>query len=189
MKKAAFLDRDGVINNEVHYLHRIEDFVYTFRCKDALRSLNKAGFDICIITNQSGIARGLFTLEQYNELTDWLLSDLKNDGIEVLEIMHCPHHSYAILEEFRINCGFRKPNPGMINYLVAKYGFNLDASIIVGDKLSDIDAGRLAGVRSRFLVKTGHFHRHVSNQDFFVVDNLFSVSELMANGGDVSLIS
>lgn len=152
--KVAFLDRDGVINEEIDYLHRISDFKYTKKCVDGLIKLSELGFQIVIITNQAGIAKGYFTEKQYHELTDWLIKDLKEKSVPILEVKFCPHHEEAIIEKYRRNCPFRKPGTGMIDQVVEDYDVDLNSSILIGDKQSDIDAGLAAGVGKCFLMKS-----------------------------------
>ena len=108
--KVAFLDRDGVINTEVNYLHRINDFEYTYKCKDALLQLIKKGFKLIIVTNQAGIAKAIFTEEEYYKLTDFYKEDLFKDNILIHDIFYCPHHVDGILKNFSIECNCRKPN-------------------------------------------------------------------------------
>ena len=90
--KAAFLDRDGVINREVNYLHNIVDFKYVPKTKQALRNLKELGYQIIIVTNQAGIAKGFFTEEDYYRLSRHYFQDLFESGITLLDIIHCPHH-------------------------------------------------------------------------------------------------
>ncbi|MBR9884858.1 MAG: HAD family hydrolase [Oceanospirillales bacterium] len=154
--KVAFLDRDGVLNKEVHYLHRIADFSYTYRCVDALRNLIKAGYQIIVVTNQSGIARGYYSEADYQQLTDWYRQDLYNQGIELLDIVHCPHYHNGKDQHLSVNCQCRKPKPGMILEMAAKHSIPLEQAIMVGDKASDMEAARQAGIEEVYLVESGH---------------------------------
>ncbi|EOW9250404.1 TPA: D-glycero-alpha-D-manno-heptose-1,7-bisphosphate 7-phosphatase [Vibrio cholerae] len=177
--KVAFLDRDGVINREVNYLHEIEEFEYTEYCIQGLKGLVNLGFKLIIVTNQSGIARGYYSEEQYQILTKWYLNDLKDKGIEILDVFHCPHHPTESVN-INIDCVCRKPKTGLIDYAMEKYNISLENSIIVGDKSSDIEVGIKAGVNNLFMVKTG---KNVDNEFSLcpVVDNLKSVSDLLSN--------
>ena len=152
--KIAFLDRDGVINEEIGYLHRISDFRYTNKCVDGLRQLRDLGFQIVIITNQAGIAKGYFTEHQYHLLTNWLVNDLKKKMIPILQIQFCPHHKNAVIDEYRKDCSFRKPGTGMIDSIAESFDVDLNSSILIGDKQSDIDAGLAAGIPNCFLMRS-----------------------------------
>ena len=157
MTKVAFLDRDGVINKEVNYLHKISDFEYTVDCIDGLLLLISKGYEIVIVTNQAGVAKGIFSLQSYNRLTDWMLSNLSANGIRVLECIYCPHHPDGIVEEYTKDCNCRKPKSGMIDYAICKYKVDVETSILIGDKISDIQAGQNAGLNKLFLVSSGHY--------------------------------
>lgn len=138
MNKAIFLDRDGTINIEKNYLYRIEDFEYLEGVKTALLELQSRGFMLIIVTNQSGIARGYYTEEDYEYLTDWMLKDLASDGIHITDCLYCPHHPEAAVEKYRKNCSCRKPAIGLFEQAAAKYDINLSASYAIGDKMRDL---------------------------------------------------
>lgn len=151
--KVAFLDRDGVINVDRRYVHRIADFEYLPKVKAGMRLLLAHGFNIIIITNQSGIARGLYTQGDFETLTNWMLSDLKESGITLLDVFHCPHHIDGVVPGLSIQCSDRKPECGMILRAAAKYPINLKDSILIGDQWSDVVAGRRAGITQNYLVE------------------------------------
>ena len=105
--KTIFLDRDGVINKEVGYLHKIEDFIFIDGVFEACLSFKKLGYQIIIISNQSGIARGYFTLFDYEKLTKWMLNQFSKKNISILDVFFCPHGPKS-------KCSCRKPKPGML---------------------------------------------------------------------------
>ena len=154
--KAAFLDRDGVINEETNYLHKINDFKYTTNCVNGLLKLQKLGYILIIITNQAGIAKGVFSEKDFQILSDWMLNDFHNNGIKIKDLIHCPHHPEGIIEKYKKDCDFRKPKPGMLNYAKKKYNIDMNNSILIGDKLSDIEAAKAANVGKFYLVESGH---------------------------------
>ena len=156
--KIAFLDRDGVINKEVSYLHKIEDFDYAENCIEGLKQLQELAFKIIIVTNQAGIARGYYTEADYLKLTSWYLSDLRGKGIEVLDVFYCPHHPDGSVPLYALECGCRKPSAGMFQMADEKYNVDKAHSIMIGDKLIDIDAAIRFGLEpgNCFLVATGH---------------------------------
>lgn len=153
--KVIFLDRDGVINHEVNYLHKIDDFKYTNNCIKALKKIRCLGFEIIVITNQAGIAKGIFSEDSYHKLTNHYLEDLSLNGVDVLDVYFCPHHKDATINQYKFDCKNRKPNPGMILHAIEKYSIDKENSYLVGDKISDIQAGLSAGIES-VLVKSGH---------------------------------
>lgn len=175
--KVAFVDRDGVVNKEVNYLSRIADFKYTENCIEALKSLSSLGYRIIIVTNQAGIARGYFHEQDYFILTNWYLNDLKYQGVDILDVFHCPHHTEGVHALYSITCNCRKPKPGLLTKAISKYDIDLENSIMVGDKVSDIEAGLAAGVKHVYLVESGHELPDEAYEDYEVFENLFSLSQ------------
>lgn len=153
-KKAAFLDRDGVINIDKGYVYKWDDFEFIEGSKQALKILQDNGYAIVIITNQSGIARGYYNEKHYNTLTNKLRESLIADQIKIDAIYHCPHHPRGNISELTINCDCRKPKPGMIFKAKRDLGLSLKESILIGDKLSDIQAGLAAGLVYNFLLRS-----------------------------------
>ncbi len=145
MNKALFLDRDGVINIEKNYVYRIEDFEFTDCIFDLCLKYQQQEYLIFVITNQAGIARGYYTEDDFAKLTGWMLERFKERGVLITKVYHCPHHP-----QFTGECDCRKPNPGMILQAQQEYDLNLAESILIGDKDSDIEAGRNAGVKHNF---------------------------------------
>lgn len=135
--KAIFLDRDGTINIEKEYLYKIAEFEYLPGAVKALDLFQKAGYLIIIITNQSGIARGYYTEEDYRILTSWMLEDLKKKGVEVSRVYYCPHHPSAKVEKYRMDCGCRKPKLGLYEQAVKDFELDLSACCAIGDKIRD----------------------------------------------------
>lgn len=137
MNKAIFLDRDGTINVEKDYLFRISDFEFLPGVIEALKLLQANGFLLIIITNQSGIARGYYTEEDYRILNDWMLSTLRSEGVEVSAVYYCPHHPEAKIEKYRKNCSCRKPKLGLYEQAVKDFNIDLSQSSAIGDKIRD----------------------------------------------------
>ncbi len=152
MTRAAFLDRDGVINVDRAYVHRWEDFEFVDGALDAMARLADAGFRLVIITNQSGIARGYFDEAQYLALTARMREAFAAHGIGDVAVYHCPHHPSGSVARFAVACSCRKPAPGMILRAAAEHGLSLAGSFLVGDKSSDIAAARAAGLGRAFVV-------------------------------------
>jgi len=147
-QKALFLDRDGTINIEKNYVHKIEDFEFQPGIFELIRKYQKEDYLIFIITNQSGIARGFYTENDFNKLNDWMINSFNSEGIKITKVYHCQHHP-----EITGDCDCRKPKPGMI--LRAMEQFNIDAvkSVLIGDKKRDILAGEKAGIGKNLYIQ------------------------------------
>lgn len=152
--RALILDRDGVINTDKHYLHKIEDFSFIEGIVDALKYFAEKGYVLIIVTNQSGIARGYYTEEDFQRLTEWMLQQFLDQGVYITKVYYSPYHAEHGLGKYKKDSFCRKPNPGMI--LAAQEEFNLDLknSILVGDNESDIEAGINAGIKTNILLKS-----------------------------------
>ncbi|WP_372882768.1 D-glycero-beta-D-manno-heptose 1,7-bisphosphate 7-phosphatase [Psychromonas sp.] len=154
-KRAVFLDRDGVLNVDNGYVSNSDDFQFIDGVIDACRALKEKGYLLVVITNQSGIARGYFTEEQFHNLTEWMDWSLADRGVDLDGIYYCPHHAEKGLGEYKVDCDCRKPKPGMLLSAIEDLGIDASQSILVGDKVSDLQAGLAAGVKANYLVKTG----------------------------------
>jgi D-glycero-D-manno-heptose 1,7-bisphosphate phosphatase len=152
MKPAVFLDRDGTINVEKNYLHRVEDWEWIPGAPEAIARLNEAGYLVVVVTNQAGIARGLYTELDVQVLHAHISAELEMRGARVDAYYYCPHHP---LYGERQDCNCRKPKPGMLFEAVRKMGIDLESSWLVGDKLIDMQAANAADV-SGILVQTGY---------------------------------
>jgi D-glycero-D-manno-heptose 1,7-bisphosphate phosphatase len=155
-RKAAFIDRDGVLNEERAFVHRMTDFAFVPGAIEALRALQTAGFLLVVVTNQSGIARGLYSEADYLELTAQMRARLQTAGVRLDAAEYCPHLADAPVERYRVDCDCRKPKPGMLIRAIRALDIDASASFIAGDRLSDVEAGRAAGVGQCFLVRTGY---------------------------------
>ncbi|AGH80420.1 D,D-heptose 1,7-bisphosphate phosphatase [Psychromonas sp. CNPT3] len=154
-KRAIFLDRDGVINVDHGYISKVDDFEFIEGVIDALQGFKEKGYLLVLITNQSGIARGYFTEDQFQTLTEWMDWSLADRGVDLDGIYYCPHHSEHGLGEYKVECDCRKPKPGMLLEAIKELNIDVTASILVGDKISDIQAGIAAGIENNYLVRSG----------------------------------
>lgn len=148
MNKALFLDRDGVINVEKNYVHKIEDFEFMDGIFEVTRYFQNQGYLLFVITNQAGIGKGYYTEEQFHKLNDWMLNEFKQRGIHFTEVYYCPYHPEG-LGEYKKQSYDRKPNPGMIMKAIDKYKIDPGRSILIGDNISDIIAGENAKIAIR----------------------------------------
>jgi rfaE bifunctional protein nucleotidyltransferase chain/domain len=152
LRKAAFLDRDGVINKDKAYVHRWEDFEFVPGAVEGMRRLQQAGYALVVVTNQSGLARGYYTEDQYQTLTTRLRQELTAQGIMLDGVYHCPHHPNGNVTHLAIDCNCRKPAPGMLLQAAQELKLSLADSLLVGDKPGDIEAAHAAGVGRAYLV-------------------------------------
>jgi D-glycero-D-manno-heptose 1,7-bisphosphate phosphatase len=155
-RRAAFIDRDGVLNEERAFVHRREDFALLPGAVAGLRLLREAGYLLVVITNQSGIARGIYSEGDYLALTEHLRAELAAAGVPLDAVEYCPHLPDAQIERYRLDCDCRKPKPGMLRRAAQALDIDPGASFLVGDRLSDIEAGRAAGIGRCYLVRTGY---------------------------------
>lgn len=153
LRKAAFLDRDGVINVDSGYVGRWEDFCFAPGIFELLNRLMADGYLLVIVTNQSGIARGMFTEKDYLRLTEKYLDALAANGIKIDAVYHCPHHPQGSVAQYSIRCDCRKPAPGMILRAIRDLGIDPAKSLLIGDSERDLEAGRAAGVGELILIK------------------------------------
>ena len=152
---AIFLDRDGVINVDTGYVYLVDDFKFIDGVIDALLQLKQKGYLLVVVTNQSGIARGMFTEEQFMSLTEWMDWSLADRGVDLDGIYFCPHHPSEGSDQYRKSCTCRKPGPDMILDAVKHLDIDLTRSYMVGDKPSDMKAAINAGVAHKILLETG----------------------------------
>ncbi len=154
MKKAIFLDRDGTLNIDYGYVHEIDNFKFIDGSIDALRELKKMGYMLVLVTNQSGIARGYFSEDQFLQLTEWMDWSLAEQDVDLDGIYYCPHHPEG-KGEYKEDCDCRKPKPGMLLQAIKELKIDPAQSIMVGDKVEDLKAGIGAKVKMNVLVRTG----------------------------------
>lgn len=154
-KPAVFLDRDGVINVDHGYVHDEHDFEYIDGVFEATKKLQDMGYMLVLVTNQSGIARGMFSEDRFLSLTQWMDWNFVDHGVELDGIYYCPHHAEHGVGKYKEECDCRKPKPGM--FISARDFLNIDMekSIMIGDKAEDMMAAEAAGVGTKILVRTG----------------------------------
>ena len=150
--KAVFFDRDGTLNVDIHYLHRPEDFIWIPRAKEAIRHVNDRGYLAILVTNQSGVARDYYPESDVVRVYEWMNAELQRSGAHLDALYYCPHHPQGSVARYTRACACRKPEPGMILRAAQEHGIDLARSLLVGDKISDLEAGRAAGIPSLYLV-------------------------------------
>ena len=147
MQKAIFLDRDGVINKDKNHLYKTSDFELTEGIVDLLKKYMKQQYLIIVITNQSGIAKGLYTEKDFSEFTYWMCNYMEALGVHITKVYHCPHHPNVTGP-----CFCRKPNTGMIMQAKEEFNIDLSQSILIGDQSTDIEAGINAGIGRNYYI-------------------------------------
>ena len=163
--KTIFLDRDGVINKDINYLHKINDFEFIDGIFDSCLYFQSLGYKIIIITNQSGISRGYYSELDYQNLTQWMLAKFKKENINILDIFHCPHGP-------DYTCDCRKPKPGMFLKAKAKHNTDMKKSWMIGDKEVDVIAANTVGIENTILVRTGNRIDKSNSNARFILDSI-----------------
>ena len=165
LRRAVFLDRDGVINRDTGYVRRVEDFEFIGGVVQALQEIQRRGYLLFVVTNQSGIGRGYYTLEDYQRVNAWMLAQLASNAVTIRGVYVCPHAPDA-------GCACRKPAPGLLLQAQREHGLDLPNSWLVGDKPSDIEAAQRAGVGQTLLIRRSQEIDVSSVKPLFVGDSL-----------------
>lgn len=163
--KTIFLDRDGVINKEKDYLYKIKDFEFISGVFVACKNFINLGYQIIIVTNQSGISRGFYSENDFYHVTNWMLNQFHKKDISILDILFCPHSPSA-------NCACRKPEPGMFFQARDKHDIDMTKSWMIGDRDRDIKAANRAGISNTILVRSGHQIDEINSNAKFIIGTI-----------------
>jgi D-glycero-D-manno-heptose 1,7-bisphosphate phosphatase len=169
----VFLDRDGVLNRDLGHVGSLERFEWMPGALSAVRRLNDSGYYVFLVTNQAGVARGDYSERDVQELHRWMQRALRADGAHLDDIRYCPDHPEALEPQYKKASGWRKPGPGMILDLIKAWPVDLERSFVVGDKKTDMEAARRAGVKG-FLYPGGDL-------DVFVAECIAASSGLVVS--------
>ena len=186
MKRAIFLDRDGTINKDLGYLHEIENFEFEINALKGLKKMAQLGYLIFVVTSQSGIARGYYSEDDYFRLEGWMEQRLLEEEVKISKSYFCPHHpKKAKIKKYLKNCNCRKPKPGMLLAGAREFNLDLAKSWMIGDKTSDILAGKNAGCRT-IMVKTGQGGKDGKYEvkPDFIAQDLLAAAEIILDEQD-----
>lgn len=167
MKRAIFFDRDGVLNLEVGYLWQVERFKWIDGAREAIKLCNARGFLTVVVTNQGGIAKGLYTSREVDALHDFMQKDLSEVGAHIDAFYYCPHHPEGLVAELSIACECRKPKPELILRACRELDIDAAQSVMFGDSERDLQAAKAAGLRAGI---------------FFAGENLFDAVKKILDG-------
>ena len=170
--KTIFLDRDGVINKDINYLHKIDDFEFIDGIFDVCLYFQSLGYKIIIITNQSGISRGYYNHSDYQKVTQWMLDQFRYKNINILDVFHCPHGPDS-------TCDCRKPKPGMFLKAKDKHNIDMEKSWLIGDNEIDVIAANDAGIENTILVRSGHRIDESISKTRFILDSIQQAKQVI----------
>ncbi len=152
-RPALFLDRDGIINVDHDYVFQRENFEFIDGIFDLCRCAGKLGYRIFVITNQAGIGRGYYTEQNFHDLTAWMCEVFRSEGVHIDKVYFCPFHAEHGIGKYKIDSPFRKPGPGMILQAASEFDIDLPGSVLLGDRVTDVQAGIAAGIGCNLLFR------------------------------------
>jgi len=170
--KVIFLDRDGVINEDFGYIHKIKNFKFIPGAIESCKYFLSLGYQIIVVTNQSGIGRGLYKEDDFHALNEWMLDKFQQEGVSILDVFFCPHGPDD-------NCNCRKPKPGLFKNAQEKYDIDMNKSWMIGDKEADIQAANRAGISQTIIVRSGHKINEKETRASFVIDSILDAQKLI----------
>ncbi len=179
--KALLLDRDGVINIETGYVHRRQDFRFREGIFDLCQAAQMLGYLLVVVTNQAGIARGYYTESEFRELTDWMLEEFVQHGVSIARVYYCPYHPVYGIGKYKYDSADRKPKPGMLLQAQTDLNLDLTASMLIGDKLSDIEAGTAAGVGTNILLYSSVTEAAAKRASCHVANSLDDIRNMLCS--------
>jgi D-glycero-D-manno-heptose 1,7-bisphosphate phosphatase len=162
-RPAVFFDRDGVLNEDSGYVFDISKLRWIDGAREAIKAANDAGYFVFVVTNQSGVARGFYEETHVEALHKAMMDDLAKIGAHIDAFEYCPYHPEAVIKRYRRVSHRRKPAPGMINDLLERFPVDVSRSILIGDKPTDMEAARAAGIKGYLFAGNNleHFLRSV----------------------------
>tara|TARA_B100000963_G_C22636079_1_gene677711 strand:+ start:831 stop:1382 length:552 start_codon:yes stop_codon:yes gene_type:complete len=171
-QKAIFLDRDGVINIDKGYIYKPEDIEFISGIFELLKYAESKGYILIIITNQAGIARGYYSEDDFNALTNWMIKKFKDKCINIKKVFFSPYHPIHGKGIFKKDHNSRKPNTGMIIDAKKEFNIDLSKSILIGDKSTDIEAGISAGIATNLFLENDLYSINLNKKNFYSISSL-----------------
>jgi D-glycero-D-manno-heptose 1,7-bisphosphate phosphatase len=181
MTRALFLDRDGVVNEEVGYLHRANEVRFVDGIFSLCRTAAGLGYRLIVVTNQAGIARGYYTEADFETLMEFMRGELRAEGVELDAVYYCPFHPEHGVGKYKKEHEDRKPGTGMLRRGAREFGVELSESVLVGDRCSDVGAANAAGLRQAFLIRGTEAAR--CGGDYVMVESLAEVEQWLEQHG------
>ncbi len=181
--RALFLDRDGVVNEEIGYLSRADQVRFVPGIFDLCRRAQAQGYFLVVVTNQAGIARGLYSEADFHALTQWMEAEFLREGVRLDRTYFCPHHPEHGVGAYRRDCPDRKPNPGMLLHAAREFQLDLTQSMFIGDRCTDMAAGEAAGVGTLLLLDGMEAEPCAQAKSYRRIASLQEVVELLSNMG------
>jgi D-glycero-D-manno-heptose 1,7-bisphosphate phosphatase len=180
LHKALFLDRDGVINKDSGYVHKINDFVFIDGIFELASYASKLGYLLVVITNQAGIGKGLYTEKDFFKLNQWMVDQFKSKNIKITKVFFSPYHMDSVIEKYKKDHNTRKPKPGMLFQAKKDLNISLRQSILIGDKVSDIRAGISASVGTNiFLVNENYDYKDLEDNTYYRINKLVEAKNFL----------
>ena len=172
MKKCLFLDRDGVINIDHGYVYKVKDFQFVEGIFDLTQLAQSYGYVICVVTNQAGIARGYYSELDFSKLTRWMCDQFMAKGVVIDKVYYSPYHPVHGLGHYKKDDVSRKPHPGMINQAVRELNVDVKSSVLIGNNVTDIQAGFSAGVGKNLYLGVDNISQNSGLGSYFSISNL-----------------
>lgn len=167
-KPAVFFDRDGVLNRDHGYTYRQQDFQWMPGAIETIRYFNELGYYVFVVTNQSGVARGYYTEQDIAILHDFMNRELMQKGGHIDGFYYCPHHPQGKVEKYNMICNCRKPAAGMLIQALEEWNVDVEKSLLIGDKISDLQAAEAVGIKGYLFADENVYdfvlHRIADNQ-------------------------
>lgn len=179
LDKAIFLDRDGTINVDNHHVFRIDEFEFIEKTAESISIFKALGFKVIVVTNQSGVAKGLYSELDVLKLHQHINKVLSKIDVKIDAFYYCPHHPLGVIKQYSTDCDCRKPKPGMILKALSEHNIDGDKSILIGDNETDILAGKKAKIGLNYLVKSGNkIHDDITEADL-VFESVYDVAKYL----------